>query len=88
MIELDSAHYDMIVKTATTVEHINQDMIEVKALLKGCPCKAVTDLQKEVTTLRTTTLILKGKLMGIGMVAGTIAGWIGSLIPGLIGGKP
>ncbi len=95
VFEIDGAHYDMIVSTAAIVERIEADMEEIKALVKGCPCKSVQDLEKKVGTLEEkieaigrSLAYLKGKLVAIGMVAGTVAGWIGSLLHGVIGGRP
>jgi hypothetical protein len=50
--------------------------------------KAVDTLTSDVKELRDATSLMRGKIAAVVAIASMIAGWIGSLIPGLIGGKP
>jgi hypothetical protein len=91
-IPIDRAHYDCIVETARDVRHLTKAVDDLAAEVRGiaariaaCPCPAVKELQADMETLQTDAANLRGKFAVIVSALGVVAGWIGSLIPGLIG---
>lgn len=93
-IPLDREHYDMIVGTCRDVkylcrqfEQLSEDVREIRNEISACPCPAVVELQNDVEALQIETSNLKGKLAILVGVIGTVAGWIGSILPDLFGGR-
>jgi len=84
-IPLDRAHYDLIVSTAERTRHIEEMLGTISGKLAACPCPAVADLQNDVETLQAQSAELRGKFAVIVSALGIVAGWIGSLLPGLLG---
>lgn len=92
-IPLDIRTYRLIVETATNVKNLTEAVDEIKtdvSALKDrfgdCPCEAVASLQRDMGGLKTDVTEVKTKvIVGVGILA-TVAGWVGSILPGLIGG--
>lgn len=86
-VVIDSEHYDMIIATATRTEHIEKTLDGIAEKLAACPCPAVTGLRSDVDALQQDAANLKGRFAVIVSALGVLAGWIGSLLPGLVGGR-
>ena len=66
-----------------TIETIARTAEKVDGLTK-----AVDTLTKDVKELRDATSLVRGKIAAVVAIASIIAGWIGSLLPSVIGSRP
>jgi len=91
-ISIDRQHYNCIIETANDVKHLTKAVGDlatkvdsIATRMAACPCPAVKDLQSDVETLQIASADLKGRVAVAVGILGIVAGWIGSLIPELVG---
>lgn len=103
-IPLDLRTYRLIVKTAEKVDNLTDAVGAIKGdveALKGGVSDLkqdvaiclnqngeIVDLRADVDLLQNESANLKGKIAIIVILFGTVAGWVGNILPSLVGGKP
>ena len=103
-IPLDLQTYRLIVKTAEKVDNLTSAVEDIKddvGALKGSVSEIkqdvvvclnqngeIVDLRADVDLLQNESANLKGKIAIIVILFGTVAGWVGNILPSLVGGKP